>query len=135
MKAWLVLENGSVFEGESFGAAGTVSGEVVYSVNMTGFQESLTDSAFSGKILMQTFPLVGNVGVNEENNTSDTVAAGLVVREYCDEPSNFREDGTLGEYMKKRGVVGIQGIDTRMLTHILRDNGGSMQGKIVDVEP
>jgi len=133
-KAWLVLENGMVFEGKSFGAEGTVSGELAYSVNMTGFQESLTDPKHSGRILMQTFPLVGNVGVNEENNTSDKNANALIVREYCDEPSNFREKGTLGDFMKERNIIGLYGIDTRQLTHILRDNAG-MNGKITDIQP
>ncbi|MCL2072099.1 MAG: hypothetical protein FWH07_07705 [Oscillospiraceae bacterium] len=132
--AYLILQDGTVFEGKSFGALGTVSGELVYSTNMTGFQESLSNPEHSGKILLQTFPLVGNVGFNEENNSSDKNATGYIVREYCDEPSNFRENGTLGDFMKKRGIIGLQGIDTRRLTHILRENNG-IKGMITDVPP
>jgi carbamoyl-phosphate synthase small subunit len=83
---------------------------------------------------MQTFPLVGNVGVNDENSLSDKNAAGYIVREYCDEPSNFRENGTLGAFMEERGIIGLQGIDTRRLTHILRENN-AMKGTITLQKP
>ncbi|MCL1904196.1 MAG: hypothetical protein FWF94_07250 [Oscillospiraceae bacterium] len=124
MKACLKLDNGEIFEGESFGAKGRVSGELVCSTNMTGFQESLTNRNYSGKLLLQTFPLVGNVGVNKEDDMSSEHASGLIVREYCDQPSNFRCDNTLGAFMNERGIVGLQGIDTRRLAHILRENPG-----------
>ncbi|MCL2036148.1 MAG: hypothetical protein FWG83_02020 [Oscillospiraceae bacterium] len=129
--AYLLLEDGTVFKGKAFGAKGEVEGEVVYSTNMTGFGESLTSPKHSDKILLQTFPLVGNVGVDEEVMASKCNAAGYILREYCDEPSNFRCESTLGEFMEKRGIVGLQGIDTRRLTHMIRDNGGSLKGKIV----
>ncbi|MCL2634415.1 MAG: hypothetical protein FWD34_07890 [Oscillospiraceae bacterium] len=128
-KAWLILQDGTKFEGYSFGADGDVTGEVVFATNMTGFQESLTDPNCQGQILVQTFPTVGNVGINEENSISEKNAAGLIVREYCDEPSNFREKGTLGEFMKQRGITGLCGIDTRKLTRHLREHG-SMPGTI-----
>jgi len=122
-KAWLILSDGTKLEGISFGAETEVTGEIVFATNMTGFQESLTDPNFRGQILVQTFPLVGNVGVNQENIMSESGACGLVVREYCDQPSNFREVGTLSEFMKQRGIAGISGIDTRRLTRILREGG------------
>ncbi len=130
-KASLVLANGAVFEGKSFGAEGKVFGEVVFNTSVVGFQEILTDAGYCGKLIVQTFPLVGNYGVNKENVSSDKVmAGGYIVREFCEKPSNFRCEGTIEQYLKDNGTVGIYDIDTRKLTRILRENG-TMNGAIV----
>ena len=130
-KASLVLANGAVFEGKSFGAEGKVLGEVVFNTSVVGFQEILTDNGYCGQLVVQTFPLVGNYGVNKDNVSSAKVAAaGYIVREHCEDPSNFRCEGTLDAYLKENGTVGIYDIDTRKLTRILRENG-TMNGAIV----
>ena len=130
MKKYLVLENGMSFEGEAFGAATDVTAELVFSTAMVGYAESLTDPRFAGQAVCQTFPVIGNYGVNEADCESGTVhAAALIVREYCDAPSNFRCEETLDVFLKKHGVPGIAGIDTRLLTKILRENG-SMNGAL-----
>ncbi len=130
-KASLVLANGAVFEGKSFGAEGKVLGEVVFNTSVVGFQEILTDTGYCGQLVVQTFPLVGNYGINKDNVSSDKVAAaGYIVREHCEEPSNFRCEGTIDQYLKDNGTVGIYDIDTRKLTRILRENG-TMNGAIV----
>lgn len=124
MKAYLILENGTVFEGDSFGAPGDAPGEVVFNTCMTGYQEMLTDPANKGLLVAMTYPLLGNYGVNDEDNESDTTAVkGLIVREYCEKPSNFRSTGTLDAYLKAHNIVGISGVDTRRLTRVLRDSG------------
>jgi len=133
-KAYLILADGTVFEGESFGVQGTAMGEVVFTTAMTGYQETLTDPNYSGQIVAQTFPLIGNYGVNGEDKSSESfTVGGYIVREYCEEPSNFRSEGKIDEYLKKQGVVGICGIDTRKLTRILRDKG-TMNGVISDTK-
>lgn len=130
-KASLVLANGAVFEGKSFGAEGKVFGEVVFNTSVVGFQEILTDTGYCGQLIVQTFPLVGNYGIMEANvSSAHNAAAGYIVREHCEEPSNFRCEGTLDAYLKKNGTVGIYNIDTRKLTRILRENG-TMNGCIV----
>lgn len=130
MKAFLFLEDGSRFTGEAFGAKGTYTGEVVFNTSMTGYQEVLTDPASSGQIVTMTYPLIGNYGVNEEDVHSNRICVkGLIVRELCNEPSNWRSIDCLDSYLKKNGVVGIQGIDTRALTRILREKG-TMNGII-----
>ena len=131
MKARLVLENGKVFEGEMFGACKDVAGEVVFSTGMGGYQESLTDPSLAGQIVTMTFPLIGNYGINLEDMESDKASPkAIVVREKCDTPSNFRNEMTLDDFLKQQGVVGIEGIDTRALTRLLR-NAGVMKGAIV----
>ncbi len=132
-KASLVLANGTVLEGRSFGAQGKVIGEVVFTTSMVGYQETLTDPAYCGQIIAQTFPLIGNYGVNGEDDASAFHAAGYIVREYCEQPSNFRCEGTLEDYLTKHGVVGLCDIDTRALTRIIRENG-VMNGAIVTGE-
>ncbi|MDH4070128.1 MAG: glutamine-hydrolyzing carbamoyl-phosphate synthase small subunit [Ignavibacteria bacterium] len=128
MEITLVLENGIHFTGESFGAVGEISGEVVFNTSLTGYQEILTDPSYSGQIVTMTYPLIGNYGVNPEDNESlRPQASGLIVREYQDSYSNFRATQSLGSWLEEHGVIGIQGIDTRMLTRILR-NEGSMRG-------
>ncbi|MCL2697197.1 MAG: carbamoyl phosphate synthase small subunit [Oscillospiraceae bacterium] len=134
-RAWLTLEDGTVFEGESFGADGELIGEVVFTTSMTGFQETLTDSNYIGQIVVQTFPLAGCPGTNSHDDLSDYGgAAGLVAREYSEIASNFRCEETIDEFMKKRGIIGLCGIDTRKLTRILRSKG-TINGIISGTEP
>ncbi len=127
-KAMLVLKDGTVFEGYSFGADGESIGEVVFNTSITGYQEILTDPSYKGQIVVMTYTQIGNYGVNDEDVESlgGPKVEGFVVREYKDYPSNWRAETTLGEYLKKYGIVGIQGIDTRALTKHLRDNGAQM---------
>ena len=133
--AYLYLENGVVFEGEFFGAEGSAAGEVVFSTNMTGYNETLTDKSFYGQILLQTFPLTGGCGVIPEDFESDSPSvAAYIVKNPCDKPSNFRSEGSLGGFLKSRGVVGLCGIDTRALVETLRENG-TMNGGISAVKP
>jgi carbamoyl-phosphate synthase small subunit len=128
--AKLALENGTVFSGRSFGADGEITGEVVFNTGMTGYQEILTDPSYCGQIVTMTYPLIGNYGVNAEDvESSRPQVSGFVVREYCNYPSNFRSTGTLGDWLRQRGIVAIEGIDTRMLTRLLREVG-AMRGII-----
>jgi carbamoyl-phosphate synthase small subunit len=131
MKAKLVLENGAVFDGEAFGdTSGETSGEVVFNTSMTGYQEILTDPSYAGQIVTMTYPLIGNYGINEADMESvKPQVAGFVVREYFEVYSNFRASSDLGSWLKKHGIMGIQGIDTRMLTRIIRTTG-AMRGII-----
>jgi len=131
-KAYLILENGKVFEGTSFGKVGKTVGEVVFNTGMVGYLETITDKNNCGQIIVQTFPMIGNYGVISEDFQSEGAkVAGYVVREMCDKPSNFRCEGTLEEYLSKEGVVGICGLDTRALTRVLREEG-TMNGMISD---
>ena len=114
-KAYLVLENGKVFCGESFGAAGEVTAEVVFTTGMTGYLETLTDKSYFGQIVLQTFPLIGNYGITEADFEGKCAVSGYVVREACDAPSTFRCEYTLDEFLKRNGVPGIMGVDTREL--------------------
>ena len=124
MNAYLVLANGMVFTGKSVGCPGTTVGEVVFATGMVGFEETLTDPSYYGQIITQTYPLIGNYGMNSEDMESDRVwARGYIVREACTAPSNFRCEMTLDEFLKKNRVIGIEGIDTRRLTRILRESG------------
>ena len=122
--AVLVLEDGTVFDGNSFGAEGQCAGEVVFNTSITGYQEILTDPSYKGQIVTMTFPLIGNYGVNVIDIESLALhVEGLVVKEYCDYPSSWRHQKSLGEYLLDNGVVGIDGVDTRALTRHIRDNG------------
>src|SRR5687768_6860502 len=123
--AKLVLENGVVFTGKAFGAVDReMGGEVVFNTSMTGYQEILTDPSYFGQILTFTYPHQGNVGVNHFDDESDRVqAAGMVVRELARLRSNWRSEDSLEHYLEKSGVIGIEGIDTRMLVRILRSEG------------
>lgn len=137
MKAWLILEDGTVFEGTSIGAAGTTIGETVFTTGMTGYLETLTDPSYYGQIVTQTFPLIGNYGVIPQDfESKKSWVKGYIVRELCDLPSNFRNEGTLDEFLKQHDIVGICGIDTRALTKRLRESG-VMNGMIIssDSEP
>ena len=123
-KLYLTLQNGTVFQGYAFGASGTVTGELVFSTGMVGYMETLTDPVNFGQIVVQTFPLIGNYGsITTDVESEKAWVSAYVVREICDAPSNFRMEGTLEAYLKKEGVVGIYGVDTRELTKILRENG------------
>lgn len=130
MKKYLVLENGMIFEGESFGADRDVIAEIVFSTAMVGYVETLTDPCYAGQAVCQTFPIIGNYGVNEADCESSAVTpAAYIVREYCDAPSNFRCEETLDAFLKKHNIPGLCGIDTRLLTKTLRA-GGTMNGAI-----
>jgi carbamoyl-phosphate synthase small subunit len=124
MKAILALEDGSVFHGQGFGARASACGEVCFNTSMTGYQEILTDPSYKGQIVTMTYPLIGNYGVNEVDVESwRPHVAGFVIRELSPVVSNWRADFSLAEYLKKNGVPGIQGIDTRALTKKLRVRG------------
>ena len=126
-KAILVLEDGSVHEGEAFGARNTTYGEVVFDTSMTGYQEMLTDPSFAGQILVPTYPLMGNYGINESDFESRQIQVrGLAVREYCSQPSHWQSTRTLHEFLLAYGIPGISGIDTRALTRHLRLQGAMM---------
>ena len=122
-KAYLVLSDGSVFEGTSFGAAAPATGELVFTTGVVGYLETLTDPSYAGQIILQTFPAIGNYGVIEEDFDGDFHAAGYVVREWSDTPSNFRSQYTIDQLLKDKGIPGICGVDTRALTRKLRDHG------------
>lgn len=127
MRALLVLEDGTVWEGCSIGAAGQAHGEVVFNTSMTGCQEMLTDPSYAGQILTLTYPLIGNYGVTEGDAESCRVqVSGFVVREMCEDPSNWRSQTTLQECLALSRVVNIQGVDTRALTRRLRVRGVMM---------
>ncbi len=129
--AYLILADGTVFEGRAIGARGTTIGETVFTTGMTGYIETLTDPSYYGQIVTQTFPLIGNYGVIPQDYESRKCwVKGYVVRELCDLPSNFRCELTLNEFLKEQGIVGICGIDTRSLTKRLRE-AGVMNGMIV----
>lgn len=133
--AKLILENGQVFEGEAFGYLESCVGEVVFNTGMTGYQEILTDPSYFGQIVVMTYPLIGNYGINFEDLESATPKVrGFVVREKCDASSNFRSEMEIDEYLKLNKVMGISGVDTRALTRMLR-NYGTMRGLITLGDP
>ena len=124
MKAILALADGTVFEGEQFGATGETVGEVVFNTSMTGYQEILTDPSYKGQIVTMTYPLIGNYGCNEADVESiGPQVEGFVVREYSAYYSNWRSKWSLGSYLAEHDIIGIQGIDTRALTRRLRVHG------------
>ena len=130
MKAKLILENGMVFEGKAFGYLKESVGEVVFTTGMTGYQEVLTDPSYYGQIVTMTYPLIGNYGINLEDMESDSIKVrGFIVREKCNLPSNFRCELGLEDFLKQGKVLGLEGIDTRALTKVLR-NSGTMRGII-----
>ena len=133
-KAWLVLANGMVLEGKSMGCTGTVVGEIVFATGMTGYQETLTDPSYYGQIVIQTFPLVGNYGINSMDGESQHCwLKGYIVREWCEVPSNFRCEETLDVFLKQQQVIGLYDVDTRHLTKIIRETG-VMNGAITTDE-
>ena len=130
MKANLILENGVVFKGKAFGYLKDSVGEVVFTTGMTGYQEVLTDPSYYGQIVTMTYPLIGNYGINLDDNESALPnVKGFIVREKCNFPNNFRCEIELDDYLKQNKIIGLEGIDTRALTKILR-NYGTMKGII-----
>jgi len=124
MRAVLALADGTFFEGEHFGATGEAVGEVVFNTSMTGYQEIVTDPSYYGQIVTMTYPLIGNYGVNSSDQESNSPkASGFVVREYSSYHSNWRSQGSFGDYLKKNNIIGVHGIDTRALTKRLRLHG------------
>ena len=133
-RAILVLEDGSAYEGHTFGAALRGNGEVVFNTSMTGYQEILTDPSYAGQIVVLTYPLIGNYGINPDDIESRRIqVSGFVVREHCDEPSHWQSTSTLSEYLAKAGIPGIGGVDTRAITRKLR-SVGVMMGTITSDE-
>ena len=127
--ALLVLEDGRVFKGQSYGAEGKTLGELVFATGMTGYQETLTDPSYAGQIVVQTAPHIGNTGVNARDEESTQVwVAGYVVRDPSRIVSNFRAEKSLPDELKKFGIVSISGIDTRALTIHLRSSGSMRAG-------
>lgn len=123
-KAYLLLADGTIFEGKAAGYEGCSIGEVVFNTGMAGYQEVLTDPSYYGQVVCMTYPLVGNYGINLQDGESErSWVSGYIMREMCEYPSNFRCTMTLDAYLKQQKIVGLQGIDTRRLTRILRSNG------------
>lgn len=122
-KAYLVLEDGTVFEGYSFGAQKDAIGELVFTTGMCGYIETLTDESYYGQIVLQTFPMIGNYGIIPEDFEGECSVKGYVVREKCDNPSNFRCKGALDSFLKEKGIPAIYGVDTRAITKIIREHG------------
>ena len=129
-EAYLILENGTVFRGRPFGYGGRAVGELVFSTSMTGYLETLTDPCHYGHIVLQTFPLIGNAGVISDDFASVPDRTGgaaklkaYIVRQWCQEPSNFRSEGNLDAFLRHNRIPGLYGIDTRALTRIIRENG------------
>ena len=125
-QVYLVLENEAAFAGSPIGCwkeDTAAVGELVFTTGMTGYLETLTDPSYAGQIIMQTFPMIGNYGVIPEDFEGRCAARGYVVRQLCAEPSNFRSEGTLDAWLRREGIAGIAGVDTRALTRIIRENG------------
>ena len=134
MKATLILANGSVFRGQSIGAAADRVCEMVFNTSMTGYQEILTDPSYAGQGIVMSYPLIGNYGVNHEDSESQRPwASAFIVRHLAPRGSNFRCEGDLNSYLKEYGITGIEGVDTRALTRILRSQG-TMNGMITCAE-
>ena len=132
--AKLVLANGKIYTGTAFGADGEVHGEVVFNTSMTGYQEILTDPSYNGQIVTMTYPLIGNYGVNQEDVESKGLfLKGFIVKELCEIPSNYRSSESLDSYLKRNGIVGIQGIDTRSLVRQIRTQG-AMKGVLSTID-
>ena len=125
--AKLILNNGIVFHGFSFGALGTAVGEIVFNTGMTGYQEVITDPSYYGQILTFTYPEIGNTGINLEDSESSISVKGLIVRNYSSNNSNWRSIKNFNQWLVEKNIVGLYGIDTRALVKILRSNG-SMNG-------
>jgi len=137
MKALIALEDGSIFEGESFCGEGEIFGEIVFNTGMTGYQEILTDPSYKGQIVTMTYPLIGNYGINREDMESAKIQVeAFLIKEYNAIPSNFRSSGTLAEFLSKQNILGVEGIDTRALTRHLRV-AGAMKGVVStqDLDP
>jgi len=134
-KGYLYLEDGTIFEGTLFGAAGTPVGEVVFNTGMTGYQETLTDPSYYGQIVVMTYPLIGNYGFNDDDGQSKgPMVKGFIIREGCDSFSSWRGSESLEDYFFRQGLTGLMDVDTRALTRHLR-NRGTLAGKIVAGDP
>ncbi len=134
MKRWLILEDGTYFEGEGFGAETNVYGEIVFTTSMTGYQETITDQSFNGQIITFTYPMVGNYGINRDDYESIApTCKGVVVKEHARRASNWRNLISLDEFLKRKDIPGIAGIDTRALTRKIRQHG-TMKASIVSEE-
>lgn len=132
MKRYLVLEDGNIYPGQAFGADSCAVGELVFSTGMTGYQESITDQSYNGEILMFTFPLIGNYGINRDDNESLTpTCKGVVVHELARRSNNWRMDMSLDDFLKKNNIPGISGIDTRAVTRHIRTKG-ALKATLVD---
>ena len=130
----LILESGDIFYGKGFGANENFEGEIIFHTGMTGYQEIISDPAYFGQIICMTYPLIGNYGINRDDYESIKPSVkGLIVKELCDFPSNFRSQIPLNDFFKKKNISGIEDIDTRRLTRILREKG-KQKGKIVDID-
>ena len=128
--AILLLEDGEVFEGISFGGQGQRCGEVVFNTSMTGYQEILTDPSYNEQIITMTYPLIGNYGTNKTDWESRKVfASGFIVKENCSHPSNWRNKKSLSDYLESNNIIGLEGIDTRKLVKHIRTQG-AMRGII-----
>ncbi|MFW6022319.1 MAG: glutamine-hydrolyzing carbamoyl-phosphate synthase small subunit [Halanaerobiaceae bacterium] len=126
----LVLEDGTVFEGKVFGAKQESAGEIVFNTSMTGYQEILTDPSYKGEIVTMTYPMIGNYGINKDDfESAVSHVNGFIVKEFCEEPENWRFEYKLEDYLEKQGITGIAGVDTRALTKLLRIRG-TMKGVI-----
>lgn len=123
-EVYICLENGQTFKGYSFGATKEVIGELVFTTGMCGYIETLTDPSYYGQIVMQTFPLIGNYGIiNEDKESNKPYVSAYIVREKCDKPSNFRCDEDLDSFLKENDIPGVYGVDTREITKIIRESG------------
>ena len=133
MRAFLILEDGTVFAGESIGSTREVISEIVFNTSMTGYLEVLTDPSYAGQAVVMTYPLIGNYGITPDMESERPWVDGYIVRELSRIPSNFRGEGTIQDFLKEHDIPGICGIDTRALTKILRDKG-TMNGMITTNE-
>ncbi len=123
-KVYICLADGHIFEGKRFGYSGEVVGELVFTTGMCGYIETLTDPSYYGQIVMQTFPLIGNYGfISADEENKHSFVSGYIVREKCNEPSNFRCEETLDKYLKDNHIIGVYGVDTREITRIIRESG------------
>ncbi len=129
MKAFLILEDGTVYEGTSIGVEGSVVSEIVFNTSMTGYLEVLTDPSYAGQAVAMTYPVIGNYGITPDMESGRAWAKGYIVKELSETPSNFRCEGTVQEFLKEQGISGIAGVDTRALTKRLREKG-TMNGMI-----
>ena len=133
MKAFLILEDGTVFEGTSIGSTKDMISEIVFNTSMTGYLEVLTDPSYAGQAVVMTYPLIGNYGITPDMESKKAWPDGYIVRELSRMPSNFRCEGTIQDFLKEQDIPGIAGVDTRALTKILREKG-TMNGMITTNE-
>ena len=133
MKAFLILEDGTVFSGTSIGSTKDMISEIVFNTSMTGYLEVLTDPSYAGQAVVMTYPLIGNYGITPDMESKKAWPDGYIVRELSRIPSNFRCEGTIQDFLKEQDIPGIAGVDTRALTKLLREKG-TMNGMITTNE-